>query len=122
MVTENIKSIADTGTSLLLLQDDVVTAYWAAVPGATNSQADGGYVFPCSTTLPDITLQIEGYAAVVPGAYMNYAPASASGSCFGGIQSAGSIGLSIFGDVFLKAQFVVFSNQGPQLGFAPKNL
>ncbi|KAL9101059.1 MAG: hypothetical protein Q9163_003633 [Psora crenata] len=120
--TENIKSIADTGTSLLLLQDDVVDAYWAAVEGAESSQIEGGYVFPCDATLPDITLQVEGYAAVVPGSYMNYAPASASGTCYGGIQSSGGIGLSIFGDVYLKSQFVVFSNDGPRLGFAPKNL
>ncbi|KAL9127012.1 MAG: hypothetical protein Q9217_004027 [Psora testacea] len=122
MQTENINSIADTGTSLLLLQDDVVDAYWGAVQGAQNSQSEGGYVFPCDTTLPDITFQIEGYAAVVPGSYVNYAPASESGTCYGGIQSSGGLGLSIFGDVFLKSQFVVFSNDGPQLGFAPKNL
>ena len=62
---------------------------------------------------------------MVPGSYMNYAPLSAgSASCFGGIQSDASIGFSIFGDVFLKAQFVVFDNAagGPQLGFAAKNL
>jgi len=101
-----------------------VTAYYATVSGATNSQSDGGYVFDCSTTLPDITLSIGGHNAVVPGSFINYAPASASGSCFGGIQSAGSIGLSIFGDIFLKSQFLVFSDAsgGPQLGIAPKNL
>ena len=122
LVTENIKSIADTGTSLLLIQDDVVEAYWAAVDGAENSQSEGGYVFPCNADLPDITLQIEDYQAVVPGSFANYAPASQSGTCYGGIQSSGDLGLSIFGDIFLKAQYVVFSNDGPQLGFAPKNL
>ena len=118
----NIKSIADTGTSLMLLEDSVVDAYWKAVDGAQNSEQDGGYTFPCDAQLPDITLQIEGYEAVVPGSYVNYAPASEEGSCFGGIQSAGGLGLSILGDVFLKAQYVVFSNDGPQLGFAPKDL
>ena len=123
-VRQSISAIADTGTTLLLLPDDLVSAYYSKVSGASNSQTDGGYVFPCSATLPDLTLQIEGYAAVVPGNYMNYAPASASGSCFGGLQSNSGIGLSIFGDVFLKAQFVVFSDAagGPQLGFAAKDL
>ena len=122
-MSEDIKSIADTGTSLLLLPDGVVDAYWAAVEGAENSQRDGGYVFPCDTTLPDLTLQIEGYAAVVPGSFINYAPTEGS-TCYGGVQSSGSVGVNIFGDVFLKSQFVVFSDAegGPQLGFAPKNL
>ena len=56
---------------------------------------------------------------------MNYAPVSdGSTTCFGGIQSDDGIGFSIFGDVFLKSQFVVFSDAsgGPQLGFAAKDL
>lgn len=123
-VSESIPAIADTGTSLLLLPDDLVSAYYAQVSGSSNSQTDGGYIFGCNTALPDLTLQIEGYAAVVPGSYMNYAPASESGSCFGGLQSNSGIGQSIFGDVFLKAQFVVFDDAagGPQLGFAAKDL
>ena len=124
-VSESIPAIADTGTSLLLVPDDIVSAYYAGVSGAQNSQADGGYIFPCSATLPDISFAIEGYNAVVPGSYINYAPVSdGSSSCFGGIQSSAGVGQSIFGDVFLKAQFVVFSDaaSGPQLGFAAKNL
>ena len=124
-VSSSIQAIADTGTSLLLLPDAVVSAYYAQVSGSSNSQSDGGYIFPCSATLPSITLQIEGYGAVVPGDYMNYAPVSdGSTTCFGGIQSDDGVGFSIFGDVFLKSQFVVFSDAsgGPQLGFAAKNL
>ncbi len=124
-VTESIAAIADTGTSLLLLPDDIVAAYYAQVKNSQNSAAEGGYIFACDITLPDFTVSIGGYEAVVPGAYMNYAPVSAgSSSCFGGIQSGSGIGFSIFGDVFLKSQFVVFSDAsgGPQLGFAAKNL
>ena len=120
----NIDSIADTGTSLLLLPNNVVDDYWSAVEGAENSQTQGGYVFDCGATLPDLALQIEGYSAVVPGSYMSYAPTGQGNECFGGLQGSGNIGVNIFGDVFLKAQFVVFSNAdgGPQLGFAAKNL
>ena len=123
-VTESIPAIADTGTSLLLLPDDVISAYYGQVSGSSNSQTDGGYIFDCTATLPDLTLQIEGYAAVVPGSYLNYAPASESGSCYGGLQSNDGIGQSIFGDIFLKSQFVVFDDAsgGPQLGFASKTL
>ena len=118
---QEITAIADTGTSLMALPDSVVSAYWDSVDGAKLDEQQGGYTFPCRTTLPDFSLQIEGYTAVVPGIYLNYAPISRT-TCFGGLQSDGDIGISILGDVFLKSQFVVFSNDGPQLGFAAKNL
>ena len=124
-VSSSFAAIADTGTSLLLLPDNVVSAYYAQVQGSSNSQSEGGYIFPCSATLPSITLTIAGYGAVVPGSYMNYAPVSqGSSTCFGGIQSDSGVGFSIFGDVFLKSQFVVFEDAsgGPRLGFAAKNL
>lgn len=116
-----ITAIADTGTTLLLVDDAVVTAYYAAVPSAKNDQTQGGYTFPCSSTLPDITFAIGNYNAVVSGSLINFAPTDSTGTtCFGGIQSNTGIGFSIFGDIFLKSQFVVFDNAGPRLGFAPQ--
>ena len=121
-VTGSIQSIADTGTTLLLVDDSVVSAYYGQVQGSSNSQSDGGYIFPCSATLPDISFTIGSYTGTVPGSYINYAPASESGSCFGGVQSNSGIGFSIFGDIWLKSQFVVFDDAsgGPQLGYAAK--
>ena len=119
-VSSSIDSIADTGTTLLYLPQNVVTAYYNKVSGAKLDSSQGGYTFPCGAALPSITLGIGSYKAVVPGSYMNYAPVSST-VCFGGIQSNTGIGFSIFGDIFLKSQFVVFSGAStPQLGFAPK--
>ena len=73
-VSSSIDAIADTGTTLLLVPQSVVVAYYRQVKGARNSAQDGGYVFPCSATLPSITLGIGSYMAVVPGDYVNYAP------------------------------------------------
>ncbi|KAL2166527.1 hypothetical protein VTG60DRAFT_2540 [Thermothelomyces hinnuleus] len=53
-----IEGIADTGTSLLYLPTAIVTAYYRQVQGATNSRVYGGYVFPCSATLPSFTFGI----------------------------------------------------------------
>ncbi|KAJ5497082.1 Peptidase aspartic catalytic [Penicillium fimorum] len=115
----SITGIADTGTTLLLLDDSVVSAYYKKVTSAEDDSSAGGYVFPCDADLPDFTVSINGYDAVVPGEHINYAPVTTgSSSCFGGIQSNSGIGFSIFGDIFLKSQYVVFDSEGPQIGFA----
>ncbi|KAI1641985.1 endothiapepsin [Daldinia loculata] len=115
--------IADTGTTLALLPDSIVTAYYRQVSGAKLDQQQGGYVFPCSASLPDFVFGVEDAKFNIPGQYINYAPVDDS-TCFGGIQSDEGIGFSIFGDVALKAAFVVFdSSEGsPRLGFAKKSL
>ncbi|KAL9031285.1 MAG: hypothetical protein Q9196_000667 [Gyalolechia fulgens] len=124
VVSSPIQAIADTGTTLLYLPDAIVKAYYKSVKGARNDQQQGGYTYPCSADLPDISFAISGYTAVVPGSYVNYAPVDESGTtCFGGIQSSAGIGLNIFGDIFLKSQFVVFQGgNNPQLGFAAKKV
>lgn len=113
--------IADTGTSLLLLPDEIVGAYYNAVDGAGLDQNMGGIVFPCETEAPDFVFGIGFYRGVVPGRYMKYNEVNST-HCFGGIQSSKGIGFSIFGDVLLKAQYVVFDLGSMKLGFANKNL
>lgn len=117
----SIKGIADTGTTLMLLPDHVVSAYYQQVSGAQQDQTAGGYTFDCSSQLPDFTVSIGSYDAVVPGSLINYAPTTqGSSTCFGGIQSNSGLGFSIFGDIFLKSQYAVFDSNGPRLGFAPQ--
>jgi len=115
-------SIADTGTSLFYLPSATVTAYYKQVSGATVSNSQGGYVFPCSATLPDFSVTIGSATYVVPGSYINYAPVSGT-QCFGGIQANTGIGFNIFGDIFLKSVFAVFdeSQSSPRIGFAKKS-
>lgn len=114
-----ITGIADTGTTLLLVDDSVLEDYYAEVPDAVNDNSIGGYVFPCNTKLPSFTVKINDYDAVIPGEYINYAPVDRTGTyCYGGIQSSQGLGFAIFGDVFLKSQYVVFDADGPKLGFA----
>ena len=121
-VKSSINAIADTGTTLLYVPAAVVRAYYAKVAGASNSAEYGGYVFKCATALPSLTLGIGAYRAVIPGQYLNYGPVTTgSATCFGGAQSNAGIGFSIYGDVFLKSQFVVFDySSPPKLGFATK--
>ncbi|KAJ5819387.1 Peptidase aspartic catalytic [Penicillium riverlandense] len=115
----SISGIADTGTTLLLLDTSIVSAYYQQVTDAKNDPQVGGYTFPCSAELPDFSISVGSYQAVVSGSFINYAPVSSgSTTCFSGIQGNSGIGFSIFGDIFLKSQYVVFDSIGPQIGFA----
>lgn len=115
----SIDGILDTGTTLILVDDSIVSAYYAKVSGSVNDDTQGGYTFPCSANLPDFSITVGGVKQVVPGKFINYAPIS-SRVCFGGIQSNNGIQLNIFGDIFLKSKYIVHESGSsrPRLGFA----
>jgi hypothetical protein len=117
---QSISAIADTGTTLVYVDDSIVSAYYSQVSGAQEDSQQGGYIFPCSSTTPDFSIIVEGVKQTIPGKYINFAP-NGDGTCFGGIQSSSGLeGLSIFGDVFLKSKYVIhdMSTGSPRLGFA----
>ncbi|KAK2063195.1 eukaryotic aspartyl protease [Colletotrichum caudatum] len=121
------EAIADTGTTLMLLPDSIVSAYYRNVPGAKFDSTNGGFVFNCQEQIPSFTVDLGTYKAVVPGEFIKFAPVDGqtvetSTTCFGGIQSVGQLPFAIYGDVFLKSQFVVFQGGNNQLGFATKPL
>lgn len=73
------QAIADTGTTLMLVNDAVVNAYYSQVSGAVKDTS--GVVFPCDAFLPDLTVDINGdYFAVVKGSDINFAPADNTGT------------------------------------------
>ncbi|KAL2752926.1 hypothetical protein ACRALDRAFT_1065913 [Sodiomyces alcalophilus JCM 7366] len=121
--------IVDTGTTLLLVPDGLVEAYYDEVEGAEFDASWAGYIFPCNATLPDWTFRIGDWRGSVPGKYMSYSQTNQT-HCFGGLQSSEGIPFAIFGAVLLKSQFVVFdyvtadaegsSMIRPRVGFANK--
>ncbi|KAK4187921.1 putative endothiapepsin precursor [Podospora australis] len=144
-----IHGIADTGTTLLLLPEEVVGAYYSQVDGGGYSPSQGGYTVPCDVKAPSLYFAVssssssggggggggggregEDDAALadatfikIPGKYMVYSPVDKTGKeCFGGVQEDTGIGFSIFGDVALKAAFVVFDAGNLRLGWAEKEL
>lgn len=117
-----ITGIADTGTTLLMLPDTVVSDYYAQVSGAEESTEEGGYVFSCDATLPDFSFNVGEGEITIPGDYINFQPISTgSSTCYGGIQSDSGIGMAIFGDIALKAALVVFDSGNSRLGWAAKD-
>ena len=117
--SSSLTGIADTGTTLLLLPNDIVASYYQ---GTGAALANGHYTFPCSTTLPDFQVVIGAATITIPGKFINYDTVSkGSTTCFGGIQPSSQLKMNIYGDIFLKAAYVVFDATvgAPKLGFAP---
>lgn len=70
----NGKAIVDTGTSLMLVGDEMLVAYWNTVEGAQLSEQAGGIIFPCNTALPDLQVAVgDKYFATISGNGMNFA-------------------------------------------------
>ncbi|EEH42022.1 endothiapepsin [Paracoccidioides lutzii Pb01] len=116
-------AIADTGTSLMLVNGEIVEAYYSKVPGAQLSAAAGGFIFPCGTELPDLLVSIgDTHLARIPGSLITFSSTGHDSNgnelCFGGIQSNKGARLQIWGDVFFKAIFVAFDLRGPKLRMA----
>jgi hypothetical protein len=61
-------AIMDTGTTLILVDDSVVTSYYSQVQGAQLS--GGAYVYPCSASLPDFGVAIGDYTAVIKVSFL----------------------------------------------------
>jgi hypothetical protein len=89
------------------------------VPGSTQNAAVGGMTYPCSAKLPDLAVAVGDYMATVPGNMITFANVDGE-NCFGGVQSNGGSGKQIYGDIFFRAQYVVFDGQNMAVMMAPK--
>ena len=78
-----LRGVADTGTTLMILEPDIARAYWEQVPNARIEGDVNGWVFDCDVgSLPDFRVLIgdfdasgnvgDTFVATVPGEYMNY--------------------------------------------------
>ena len=130
-VEKSIKTIVDTGTTLLLMPQDVLDAYYKQVPKSRNDTNLGGYVYPCGTKLPDFEIGFGSapneFTATIPSTLMDFGSANTDdpATCFGAMQimSVSDSLDAIYGDIFLKAVFTVFeakTDDKPRLGFAMK--
>lgn len=103
------KAIADTGTTLALVSDDVCEALYAAIPGSKYDEQNQGYVFPTSTKvddLPEFKVAVGDKQFVIQREDLAFAPAG-DGFWYGGVQSRGSNEFDILGDAFLKSIYAV---------------
>nr|CDP22310.1 Putative endothiapepsin precursor [Podospora anserina S mat+] len=120
-----IHGIADTGTTLLLLPEGVCEAFYGRIASAKYDASQGGYTFECNdSTTPDFYFGTgNGQMIRIPGSYLAYSKTDTSSlRCFGGMQSDSGVGFTIWGDIALKAAFIVFDQGSERLGWAEKSL
>lgn len=119
-VTKSYPGVVDTGSTLMVLPPDVVANYYKQVSTAKYSADYGAWIYPCSATMPNLNLIISGATITVPGTVMTYGPIDYDGNCYGGLQQNDGLDVAIYGDIFIKSQFVVFDSgtTPPRVGFA----
>ncbi|XWW97564.1 hypothetical protein V2A60_005548 [Cordyceps javanica] len=117
--SEGIVGIVDTGTTLMMFPQHVVDEYYGKLPGSYFEKQTGTMMFPCNLTLPDFVFGVGDYRGHIPGHYLNYMQRDER-YCYGGLQSAANLPFCVFGDILLKAQFVVFDRANLSVGFANK--
>ncbi|KAI1385408.1 acid protease [Hypoxylon trugodes] len=116
--------VVDSGTTLSLLPESMVSALAAKFSGS-KSDGNGGYTVPCSLrdeaaggTL-DFEFAGEGGAPVVINvAYSDFIWYGGNDQCFLGAWYTGDIGVWILGDTFLRGAYVAFDQSNDALYMA----
>jgi hypothetical protein len=102
-------AIADTGTTLALVSDQVCEALYGAIKGATYSDQQQGWLIPTSVTaadLPDFSVAVGDKEFTIQKEDLLFAPAD-NNNWYGGVQSRGDNPFDILGDTFLKSIYAV---------------
>ncbi|EEA24041.1 hypothetical protein TMatcc_007116 [Talaromyces marneffei ATCC 18224] len=115
-------AIADTGTTLALIDDNTLKTIYDAIPGSKYDSTQQGYIFPSNTPtdkLPTVTFAVGGSQIAVHKSALGFADAG-NGYVYGGIQSRGTNPFDILGDTWLKGLYAVFDVGNTRFGAAAK--
>ncbi|KAI1876218.1 uncharacterized protein JN550_001714 [Neoarthrinium moseri] len=115
-------AIADTGTTLALVSDDVCKALYGSIEGAKYDSANQGWVFPTTvkaSDLPDFSVAVGDKEFVIQKEDLAFA-AAGSGYWYGGVQSRGTMDFDILGDSFLKSVYAIWDQGNKRFGVVPK--
>ncbi|RUS17872.1 rhizopuspepsin 6 precursor [Endogone sp. FLAS-F59071] len=111
----SFSGIIDTGTTLLLLTNDVASNLASQLSATDNG--DGTYTISCdASTLSDLTFSIGGGSFTIPAADLIFQ--NSGSSCTAGF-GYNNMNFAILGDVFIKNNYVVFDQSTPQVHIAP---
>ncbi|KAI1336807.1 aspartic endopeptidase [Xylariaceae sp. FL0016] len=116
-------AIADTGTTLALVSDEVVEALYKAIPGAKYDETNQGYIFPTSTKvddLPEFKVAVGDKEFVIQKEDLAFTTTEDGKHWYGGVQSRGTMTFDILGDTFLKSVYCIWDVDNLQFGLVPK--
>ncbi|CAE6482885.1 unnamed protein product [Rhizoctonia solani] len=118
--TTDLLGAQDTGTTLILMDDETIKHLYSQIPGAKLDRSIGGYVFPTDARVPKLAFCVGRWLFTIPSEDLAFSDAG-NGMSYGAIQSRGQNKQDILGDVFLKHVYVVF-DQGanPRIGVAQR--
>jgi hypothetical protein len=112
-------AIADTGTTLALIDDATLEQIYAAIPGAKQSSQQQGWVFPKDTpteSLPAVSFAVGDKLFEVQKEDLAFQDLG-DGTVYGGIQSRGDQqDFDILGDVFLRGIYAIFDQGNTRFG------
>lgn len=111
-------AIADTGTTLALVSDDLCKAIYDAIPGAKFDEKNQGWTFPIGTPiekLPRIMFAVGDKQFEIQKEDFGFAKCG-KGMQYGGIQSRGDSKFDILGDTWLKAVYAIFDQGRKRFG------
>jgi hypothetical protein len=116
--TNGNTAIADTGTTLALIDDKICEAIYSAIPGARKDRYQQGWIFPTSipqSKLPVVQFAVGSRLFTINQEDLQYAE-TGNGYWYGGCQSRGDLDFDILGDTFLKNVYAIFDQGNKRFG------
>lgn len=102
-------AVADTGSTLALIDDSICATIYDQIPGSRYEPAVQGYIFPTNTTLaayPIVKFAFGDREFAIQKEDLAYAPVGAN-MTYGAIQSRGDLSFDVMGGTMLKAVYTV---------------
>lgn len=119
-------AIADTGTTLMLMDDPTCALIYKAIPGAYYDATQQGWLYPAKTTeahLPTVGIDVGGKTFYIFKECLGFAPIDSTGKyVYGGIQSRGTNDFDIMGDVFLRSVYCCFDQSNMRFGCVQRTI
>uniref|UniRef100_A0A0D6R3N4 Peptidase A1 domain-containing protein n=1 Tax=Araucaria cunninghamii TaxID=56994 RepID=A0A0D6R3N4_ARACU len=115
--TPNNTAIMDTGTTLSLVDDDVLQQIYSQVSGARYDETQQGWLIPTADvkSRPDVTFAIGDKQFTIEKEQMAFQEVDDTMS-YGAIQSRGSLPFDIMGDTMLVCIYCVFDAGQQRIG------
>lgn len=120
-------AIVDTGTTLILLPEDITEAVYKPLGGSFDNNT-GLWLFPSNFTedqLPSVNLPIGDFNLTLPPKDIIFNDTIIPGFVIGSIQSIPGLNFSIYGDIWLRNVYAIFdmgsgNRSDFRFGFVPR--